>query len=186
MSARAVVYCGGARFRDLGLPGERRLRGRGVFHASFAAPARFLRGTAVVVGGGEAAVHQAVALSKTAGRVFLLSRGALSAHGLLLRRLAACRNVVRLSGARVTGLEGARRLEAVAGVDAGDLPWRMSVSALFVLVGMEPGALPGLSPDGPGCFFAGDARGQRYRQVAVSAGDGLRQGMRCLRYLGAA
>ena len=180
VAAQAVLYCGGARWRALGLPGEGRLRG--VYHAAFDEAPRFAGRTVAVVGGGEAAVHQAAALAARARRVYLLSRGPLKVHALLRARLAACRNVVPLQGWRVASLKGKRRLEAVDARGAG-APVRLPVDALFVLVGMLPAKLPGLRRGAPGIFVAGDARGERFRQVAVAAGDGVRQGMRCLSYL---
>lgn len=180
VSARALIYCGGAQFRELPLP--RRPR-QGLYHAAYETD-RCLRGLSVaVVGSGETAVHQAVALSPRAGRVYLISRGPLKAHDLLLRRLAACANVERLPGCRVVEALGGRSLKALRLRGPQGRSRTVKADALFALIGMQPRALPGLRRGGPGLFVAGDAAGEIYRQVAVASGQGVAQAMRCLAYL---
>lgn len=181
LAARSVVLATGARFKTLRAPGARRLLGRGVFHAAFdEAPA--WRGLDVaVVGGGEAAVHQAVALARSARTVALVARGELSAHRLLLSRLAAAKNVSVQRG-RVLRVEGRERVSAVVVRDGRGPARRLPVSAVFVLIGAGPS--PWARLDGrPGVFVAGDARGRLERQVAVAAGDGVAAAMRALRGL---
>lgn len=180
VAARALIYCGGARFRELPLP---RRPARGLYHAAYET-ARPLRGLLVaVVGSGETAVHQAVALSSRAGKVYLITRGPLKAHALLLGRLAACANVERLAGFRVLEALGGRGLKALLLRGPSGLR-TVKAEALFALIGMEPRPLAGLRRGAPGLFVAGDAAGERYRQVAVASGQGVREAMRCLTYLG--
>lgn len=181
LSARSVVLATGARFKTLRAPGAGRLRGRGVFHAAFDA-ANCWRGRAVaVIGGGEAAVHQAIALAASARRVILVARSPLSAHRLLLSRLAAAPNV-EVRRARVVRVEGRSRVSAIALRDERGERARLPVSAVFVLIGA--GASPWARLDGrPGVFVAGDARGDVERQVAVASGDGMAAAVRVLRWL---
>jgi thioredoxin reductase (NADPH) len=181
LSARAVVLAPGARFKKLGVPGERRLFGKGVHHAAFDEAPRW-RGRAVaVVGGGEAAVHQAVHLARWAKRVFVVARGPLRAHPLLLSRLAACPNVELLRG-RVARVEGESRVESLAVRGGGARLRRLPVSAVFVLVGAEASPWADRA-DAEGVFLAGDARGRVERQVTVAAGDGMAAAVRALRWL---
>lgn len=179
--ARAVLWCAGAPFRRLGVPGEARLRDRGVWHAAFDEASRFAGRTVAVVGGGEAAVHQALALSRRAEKVYLLSRSTrMKAHRLLLRRLAGRPNVDWLAGCAVERLAGRGRLEAVQ-----LRPERtLEVDALLVLVGKERPRIPTRWTRPPvGFFVAGDAAGGAFRQVAVAGGDGVRAAMECIAYL---
>ncbi len=184
LRSRTVVYCPGAEFKGLGISGEGRLRGRGLFHAAFDRPSRWRGRTVVVAGGGEAAVHQALALARQARRVYLVCRaGSIKAHRLLCRRLGETARIVLILGATICRLQGRRRLEAleIAGRD-GSL--RLAADALFVLVGKVPAALPfsaGRLP--PGFFVAGDASGDADRQVAVAAGSGIKAAMRCIDFL---
>jgi thioredoxin reductase (NADPH) len=179
--ARTVIYCPGADFQDLGIPGIARFWGRGLFHAALDDAPRWRGRTVAVVGGGEAAVHQALTLARHARRVYLLCRGdALKAHRLLLRRLRGAARIVTMRGTNVRRLHGQRRLEAldVAGRH-GQL--RLETDALFVLVGKKPVRLPFPTGRLPrGFFVAGDASGQTSRQVAVAAGAGMQAAVRCI------
>lgn len=180
LAARSVVLATGARFKTLRAPGAARLRGRGVYHAAFDAPAAWRGRDVAVIGGGEAAVHQAIALARTARRVILAARGTLSAHRLLLSRLAEQPNVEVRRG-RVIRIEGLARVAAVVLRDGRAGGERFPVSAVFVLIGAE--ASPWARLDGrPGVFVAGDARGRVERQVTVAAGDGMAAAVRALRW----
>lgn len=180
LSARSVVLATGARFKPLAVPGASRLRGRGVFHAAFDAAARWRGRDVAVVGGGEAAVHQAVQLAASARRVTVVARGPLKAHRLLLSRLAALPNAEVLRG-RVVRVEGRERVEALVLREGRDEAFRLPVSAVFVLIGAE--ASPWARLGGrPGVFVAGDASGRVERQVAVAAGDGMAAAVRALRW----
>jgi thioredoxin reductase (NADPH) len=181
LSSRSVVLATGAHFKTLRVPGAGRLRGRGVFHAAFDSPADW-RGRAVaVVGGGEAAAHQAVHLAGRARRVIVVARGPLRAHRLLLSRLAALPNVEIRRG-RVLRVEGRDRVSAIVLREDRGARVRLPVSAVFVLIGAE--ASPWARLDGiPGVIVAGDARGGIERQVAVAAGDGMAAAVRILRLM---
>jgi thioredoxin reductase (NADPH) len=180
LSTQSVVLATGARFKPLNAPGAQRLHGRGVFHAAFDAVDRWRGGTVAVIGGGEAAVHQAIALAASARRVILVARGPLSAHRLLLSRLAALPNV-EIRFARVVRVQGRSRVSALVLREGRAASERVRVSAVFVLIGA--GASPWARLGGrPGVFVAGDARGTVERQVAVAAGDGMAAAVRALRW----
>ncbi|MGH7091191.1 MAG: NAD(P)/FAD-dependent oxidoreductase [Stellaceae bacterium] len=76
LAARGVILATGARLKRLGVPGEERLFGKGVSHcASCDAP--LLKGkAAVVVGGGDSALQEALTLAEAAVRVVIVHRGA--------------------------------------------------------------------------------------------------------------
>jgi thioredoxin reductase (NADPH) len=182
--ARAVLYCPGAGFKDLGLRGEERFWGRGVLHAAFDRAADWRGLTVAVAGGGEAAAHQALALARHARRVFILCRGPeLNAHRLLLRRLRGEPRIFRIHGVRVCGLRGGRRLQALE-LSGRRGRLRLAVDALFVLVGKSPASLPFPARRlPPGFFVAGDATGESPRQVLVAAAEGMKAAMRCADFL---
>lgn len=177
LSARAVVLATGARFKDLDAPGAARLRGRGVAHAAFDEAGSWRGRDVAVIGGGEAAVHQAVHLAGTARSVVLVARGPLKAHRLLLARLAA-RDNIRVRRERVLRVEGRERVSGLV-LGGGE---RLKVSAVFVLIGAQASPWARFAAR-PGVFVAGDARGGLERQVAVAAGDGMAAAMRAQRWL---
>mgnify|MGYP001577668322 FL=1 len=64
LRCRAVLCCAGAEFKRLGLPREDEFWGRGIHHAAFEEAALFRNKAVAVVGSGEAALHQALLLSR--------------------------------------------------------------------------------------------------------------------------
>lgn len=176
LTARAAVVCCGADFRRLRVPGESL---RGVEHEADARGKR-LKGPAVVVGGGEAAAWQALALSRRGAAVTVLHRGPrLKAHRLLVERLGAAG--VALRRGTVERMLGRGKLEALRVVGPGGVREKLAAARAHVLIGRSRPALARRPP--AGVFVAGDARGDRFRQTAVAAGDGLRAAMRAIRRL---
>jgi len=200
--AASVIVATGGSFRRLGVDGEARLTGRGVSHcASCDAP--MLRGKQVaVIGGGDSAVQEALALAGTVSRVALLTRGdRLTAEAGFRARAEAASNIdirvnceIReiLGGDTVTGVRVADR-ESGAVDD-------LEADGVFVYIGLQPNTafLDGriaLDPAGripvdgmmrsdlPGLFAAGLARGGAVGRAAASAGDGTTAAIAADRYL---
>lgn len=189
--AAAVIVATGGEPRALAVPGAARLAGHGVSHcASCDGP--LYRGRPVgVVGGGDSALQEALALAAHAERVHLFHRGvSFSAQADYQRRvLAEPRIAVHLmtvveevlgeaqvSGARVRHT-GASAVEEIA------------LAGLFIYIGLEPRTgflrdLLALDEDGripvdaalrtvlPGLFAAGDVRRDAAGQAIAAAGDG--------------
>lgn len=184
--ARAVILCAGSEFKRLGLPEEKRLLGKGIFHGAFERASQFLNKKTAVVGGGDAALHQALLLSRYAQKVTLIHRRkSFKANPLLRRRLQADSCIRPLFRHMVAGAEGKRRLRGiwVSGLD-GKKKRFLRVSGLFVLIGKRPATAlkNGLKPS-QGCFTAGDLKMGSCRQVAIAAGDGVRAAMECEKFL---
>lgn len=185
LRSRAVLWCAGAGFRKLGVPGENRLLGKGVWNTCDEAPS--CAGLEVAVAGsGEAAVQQAEILGRKAARVYLISRTEkLKAHKLLLERFSRS-GAVHLPGFRISRLLGKNKLEEAELVSTSSprTVKKLKLDALFTLIGKEPAAVPaGWLRKPAGFYEAGDYAAGIYRQVAVAGGDGIRAAMRCIRYL---
>jgi thioredoxin reductase (NADPH) len=201
--ALAVIVATGARFKELGIPGEARLRGKGVSHcASCDAP--LLRGCVVaVVGGGDSAAQEALTLAEAAARVVVLCRGpALKAQAAYRERLLAhpkvelrCNMLVEaiIGEASVTGIVARDRNSGVAS--------RLDLSAVFVYVGLEPesavieGLLPfdaagGIPTDGAmrtglrGICAAGAVRSGWLGRAAISAAEGAMAAIAAYHFVG--
>jgi thioredoxin reductase (NADPH) len=200
--ARAVIIAAGSSPRSLGIAGEERLLGRGVSHcASCDGP--FFKGQEVgVVGGGDAALDEALVLAEHAARVAIFHRGAtLRAQQALIERAGG-----KISMVLNTIVEEILGEDAVAGVRLRDVTSgatrAQALKALFVQVGAEPttaflrGVLA-LDPMGhietdammrtsvAGIFAAGDIRKSSVAQLAAVAGDGATAAVAAFRYLAA-
>lgn len=185
LRCRAVLCCAGAEFKRLGIPGEDEFLGRDVHHSAFDEAPHFRNKVVAVVGAGEAALHQALLLSKFARRVYLISRGPnIKAHRLLKIRMTHHPNLVHTPNMTVEKIEGRLRLERI--VVRGAVSGRrrsLDVSGLFVLIGKQKTSFLNGNEKGPGYFAAGDASGDIFSQVVVAAGRGVKAAMECIRYL---
>ena len=189
--ARTVVLATGAHPRELGLPGERELRGRGVSYCA-TCDGMFYRGkTVVVVGGGNTAVSDVLYLSRLCEKVYLVHRrDALRASKVYLDPLQKAENVEFVWDSEVKQL---LRDQAVTGVrvrnkktgEERDIP----CAGVFVAVGYLPNtqlyrgqveldeagyvlADETTQTNLPGVFAEGDLRKKPLRQVVTAASDG--------------
>lgn len=184
---RALIVATGSLPRRLGVPGEARLDGEGVYYcATCDAPllATLERQRAVVVGGGDSAVHTALGVLPYAEKVTLVARGALRASPALLARLKDDCKVNFVTG-EIAAIQGDKSVTGVSLQDGAEL----DCDAVFVGVGNRPasgflnGALE-LDAEGfiktdqrlmtslPGVWAAGDARSTPLRQIVTAAADG--------------
>lgn len=202
LRAPAVIVAAGSSLRPLGIAGEERLRGHGVSHcASCDGP--FFKGQEVgVVGGGDAALDEALVLAEHAARVTIFHRGpTLRAQQALVERAGAN---ARIATALSTVVEEIMGDDAVSAVRLRDLASGStrshSLKAVFIYVGLEPNTafLRGtvaLDPAGhietdimmrssvAGIFAAGDIRKGSVAQLAAVAGDGATAAIAAVRYL---
>jgi thioredoxin reductase (NADPH) len=185
--SRAVLLAPGARLRELDVPGEQALHGKGVSHcANCDGP--LLRGRpAAVVGGGDAACQEALALAPYASVVYLLVRGAaLRARRSWQDRLRAEPKIQVHLQTQVLAIEGDEGVQVVLLQDGRRLP----VDGIFIYAGLVPNTqwlsgLAGLDADGrirtddalrcdlPGLFAAGIARAGHNGQADDARADGL-------------
>lgn len=178
--ADAVVVATGARLRELGVPGEERLRGRGVSHcASCDAP--LLGGKRVaVVGGGDSACQEALTLADSVGELVLLQRGSeLSAQAAYREPVQVHRKISIHYGVEVEEILGDDR---VAGVHT--TRGELEVDAVFVYVGLEPNdELLRAAGGRPGVFAAGIVRPGATGRAAAAAGEGAAAALAAHHYL---
>ena len=191
VSGRVVILATGAATRELGLPGEKELVGRGVSYCA-TCDGMFLRGkTVVVVGGGNSAAADAMVLSRVCEKVILVHRrDTLRATKVYHKPLMEAENVAFRWNSTVTELLQEGRLTGVKVKDT--ITGEETVvpcDGLFVSIGRAPaselvkGVLE-LDEAGyvkadestrtsiPGVFAVGDVRTKVLRQIITAAADG--------------
>jgi thioredoxin reductase (NADPH) len=200
--ARAVVIATGTTLKTLGIPGEERLRGKGVSHcASCDAP--LLRGRIVgVVGGGDSALQEALTLAQHVARVIILHRGtAFSAQAAYVQQVLENPKIEVRFGTIVDEAVGNGALTGVRTRNVGDgTTGSVELAGLFVYVGLAPattwlGDVLALDASGriqvdgelrtsrPGLFAAGTVRSGSAGRAASAAGDGAAVALSVDRYL---
>jgi thioredoxin reductase (NADPH) len=202
---RTVIVATGATARQLGLESERALHGRGVTYCATCDAAFYRDREAVVVGGGDSAMEEALYLTKFASKVTLVHRRAeFRASQIMVDRVKAHDRIEILTPFVV---------EEVLGVDSGKLTGVLlrnvetdetieyATDGLFVAIGHDPttklfvdwldhdenGYLVTLGKttdtNVPGVFAAGDVQDHIYRQAITAAGSGCAAALDAERFL---
>ena len=177
--AEAVILATGAFPRELGLPDEQALRGRGVAYCA-ACDGMLYRGKTVVVnGGGNTAVGDALYLAKLCKKVYLVHRRD------ELRASAVYRDALRENGVEIlwnSCITALRKEKRLTGVEVEDLRTgapRELVSDTALFAGQVELDLSGYivadettRTSVPGVFAVGDARTKAVRQIVTAVADG--------------
>lgn len=189
--APRVIIASGATLKKLGIPGEAELYGRGVSQCAFCDGALFAGQEVVVVGGGDAALQEALHLAEHCSRVTLAVRGnRLRARQSYVSRAADDSKFAFRWNTVVDAIEGSDGVEAVQLRDTqNDNVERLNCAGVFVFVGAEPvvGFLPdtvekdaaggiitneALRTSVPNIYAAGAVRAGYLGQVANALGEG--------------
>ena len=201
-AARAVVLATGSSLKELGVPGEARLRGKGVSHCATCDAPLLRSRPAVVVGGGDSGLQEALTLAAHASRVVILERGpALTGQMAYRERVAGDRRIEARCNAAVEEILGADRATAVRMRDMTDgTVSDLEAAGVFVYIGLAPNTalaqgVTGLDASGAvmtdaamrtgpaGLLAAGTVRSGSPGRAASCAGDGVTAAMAADRYL---
>ncbi len=189
--ARAVIIASGSERRKLGIPGEDKFTGKGVSYCATCDAAFFKEQPIAVVGGGDAAITEALHLARFASRVIVIHRRDQFRAGRILQEKAFAEPKMQfLWDTVVDEVEGKDLVKRIRlhQVKTGEKS-TLEVTGVFISIGLKPNTdyLKGiLSLDAaghiitdermetkiPGIFAAGDIRHDSARQAITAAGDG--------------
>jgi len=199
----AVVIAAGVQGKQLGLPNEKELRGRGVSYCAICDGPLFKGKEVAVVGGGDSALDEALYLAGICSRVHLIHRrdefrGAKVAQD----RVRSTGNIELALSHVVSAINGTGSLESVEVESRKDGSKRtLPVAGVFIYVGSTPNTTwcrdvvdldeggfvkcdRELRTNQPGVFVAGDVRATPLRQIATAVGDGALAAMMAHHFLG--
>lgn len=191
LETKTVILALGADHRQLGVPGETELRGKGVSYCATCDGAFFRGKDVAVVGGGDVALEDASFLSRFAKQVYLIHRrDEFRGTKTLVDEAASKENITFIYDTIVTKVDGNT---TVTGVETENKKTgetgELAVNGVFMAVGTKPNVegirgLPEADEKGyikagedcvtsiPGIFAAGDLRTKQLRQVITAAADG--------------
>lgn len=200
--AKSVIVAAGASPRLLGVPAERKLTGKGVSYCATCDAAFFRDRRVVVVGGGDTALDEALALASYASEVTVIHRrDQLRACPLLQERALASKKIKFILNSVVEDILGESRVEGVKlkNVATGETS-TLHVDGVFVAIGYTPntGVFKGqiqlddlgyvvvhneTKTSVDGVFAAGDDQDIRYKQAITAAGSGAKAALDVPKYL---
>lgn len=189
--AKAVIIASGSERRKLGIPGEEEFTGKGVSYCATCDAAFFRDRPVAVVGGGNAAITEALHLTKFASKVTVIHRrNQLRASSIMQEKAFSEPKIEFLWDTVAEEIEGENSVRRIKlrQVKTGKKS-SLDVAGVFISAGLKPNTdyLKGVLPldDGgyvvtndtleteiPGIFAAGDIRRNSARQAITAAGDG--------------
>jgi len=203
LKSRTIILATGARWRQLGVPGEAEYRNKGVAYCPHCDGPLFKGKRVAVIGGGNSGVEAAIDLAGIVGHVTLIEYGdALRADQVLQDKLRSLGNVDIITSAQTTEITGENG--KVNGLNYKDRNTgkmhHLTLAGVFVQIGLVPNTdwLKGsveLSQYGeiivndrnetsiPGVFAAGDATTVPYKQIIISMGEGAKAALSAFDYL---
>ncbi|MGZ4614164.1 MAG: thioredoxin-disulfide reductase [Actinomycetes bacterium] len=202
-SARAVIVATGSGYRELGLPNEKRLSGRGVSWCATCDGFFFRDKDIVVVGGGDTAVEEATFLTRFARSVTIVHRRDSLRASKIMQERAFSNDKIRFAwDSEVVDVVGEDKVEGVLirNVKTGE-ETTLAATGLFVAIGHDPrselfaGQLrrddegyllvdhPTTRTNVVGVFACGDVVDHVYRQAVTAAGTGCAAALDVERYL---
>jgi len=201
--ARTLILATGASAMWLGVPGEDRLRGRGVSACATCDGFFFRDRELVVVGGGDTAMEEATFLTRFASKVTIVHRrGEFRASKIMQERVLSNPKISVIWDSVVDEIvgDGAVRAVRLREVTTNEVR-ELVTDGVFMAIGHRPntelvrGQLeltetgyvlvqePTTKTHVPGVFAAGDVTDVIYRQAVTAAGQGCKAAMDAERFL---
>lgn len=189
LETKTVIFAAGANPRKLNIKGESEFTGRGVSYCAVCDGAFYKNKVVAVIGGGDTALQDAVLLSKTAEKVYLVHRrDEFRANKALQDTVKNTENIKTVLNAVPVEIVGDRKVSSIR-IKCNDDEEILDIDGVFVAVGTIPNSrlLQGIAglddknyviagEDGTtsadGIFAAGDVRTKQLRQVVTAVSDG--------------
>ena len=204
LKARSLILATGARWRNLGVPGEAEYRNKGVAYCPHCDGPLFKGKRIAVIGGGNSGVEAAIDLAGVVGHVSLIEFDSkLRADEVLQAKLRSMANVEIITNGQTTeilGAEGKVNGLRLKDRESGD-ERTIELEGVFVQIGLVPNT-EWLEESGleltkhgeiatdeegrtnlPGVFGAGDVTDVPYKQIVVAMGEGSKAGLSAFDYL---
>jgi thioredoxin reductase (NADPH) len=199
---KAVIVATGSSLKELGVPGETKLMGRGVSHCASCDGPLYNEKTVGVVGGGDSALQEALTLANYAASVLIFTQE--ESFDAQFSYVERALSQAKIEARHRTAIEAVLGDNVVSGARVRDLEsnesFQIDLAGLFVYVGMKPNTaflkdLVHLSDSGhvstdgwmrterEGLYAAGDIRQDSAAQAITSAGDGATAAIAAYRYI---
>ena len=200
--SKAVILATGGRSRTIGAPGEDKFKGMGISYCATCDGDFFQNKDIIVVGGGNSALEEAVALTKYASSVTVVHQfDHFQAFESAVREAKANPKIKFIMESEIQEFKGDKTLKSVTikNMRIGEMS-EMEIDGVFILIGYVPSTekVKGLvelnerneivtdenmKTNIDGVFAAGDSRAKRYRQITTAVSDGTIAALSAVEYL---
>ena len=201
--AKSVIIATGSRHRPLGIEREDEFVGEGISYCAVCDGAFYKGKTVAIIGGGNTALQEAVLLSETAKKVYVIQNLAFfTGEESLINNIKARANVEIILSHTVARLVGDSEIKGIVIKNELGAEREISVDGIFVAIGQIPENTPfaplvelderGYIVSGEDClpktaqngiFVAGDCRTKSVRQVTTATADGAVAALSACRYI---
>ncbi|MBU4312624.1 MAG: FAD-dependent oxidoreductase [Candidatus Omnitrophica bacterium] len=197
--AKAVIIASGKRSKELGVPGEKEYKNKGLTYCATCDGPLFSGKDAAVIGGGNSALDAALQLMKIARKVYIINIAQqLTGDPVEQDKLQKGANVRILNGSQATAVLGDKMVTGIK-IKREDKEEELAVQGIFVEIGLYPNS--GFAPDVekndrgeikvdpfnrtsvPCIFAAGDVTDVPEKQIIIAAGEGAKATLGAFRYL---
>ncbi|MCG8908492.1 MULTISPECIES: alkyl hydroperoxide reductase subunit F [Pseudomonas] len=203
LKAKSVILATGARWREMGVPGEKEYKAKGVCFCPHCDGPLFKGKRVAVIGGGNSGVEAAIDLAGIVSHVTLLEFDSkLRADAVLQRKLFSLPNVDVITSALTSEVKGdGQKVTGLVYKDRNSEEFKsIDLEGIFVQIGLLPNSewLKGtieLTSRGeiivdargetslPGIFAAGDVTTVPYKQIVIAVGEGAKASLSAFDHL---
>lgn len=202
LESKAIIVATGARWKELGVKGELKFKGKGVAYCPHCDGPLFKGKNVAVVGGGNSGVEAAIDLAGIVGHVTVLEFAPeLKADQVLVNRLKSLNNVDIQLNVQTSEIVGSEKVSHMQFIDRDTKEEkRLDVEGVFIQIGLVPNTdwvkdSLSLSKYGeieinshgetslPGVFAAGDVTTVPYKQIIIAMGEGSKAALGAFDYL---
>jgi len=197
--SRAVIVSSGKRSKELGVPGEKEFKNKGLTYCATCDGPLFAGKEVAVIGGGNSALDAVLQLIKIARHVHLINiTPSLGGDAVMREKVTQSKAVTIFNNSKVTSVFGNSFVEGIK-VMNGDREESLPVQGVFVEVGLIPNSDFVIGVDknklgeikvncynetnAAGIFAAGDVTDVPEKQIIIAAGEGAKAALCAFRYL---
>ncbi|PAE20129.1 alkyl hydroperoxide reductase subunit F, partial [Bacillus sp. 7504-2] len=202
LKSKTVILSTGARWRNVGVPGELEFKNKGVAYCPHCDGPLFEGKRVAVIGGGNSGIEAAIDLAGIVKHVTVIEFAPeLKADSVLQERLTSLANVTVIKNAQTTEITGTDKVNGISYKDREtEEIHHIELEGVFVQIGLVPNTewLDGIiernrlgeiivdkrgSTTVPGVFAAGDCTDSAYKQIIISMGSGATAALGAFDYL---
>jgi NADH-dependent peroxiredoxin subunit F len=196
---KSVIIASGKRSRELGVPGEKEFKNKGLTYCATCDAPIFAGKDVAVIGGGNSALDAAIQLIKIARKIYIINAaGQLTGDPVMRDIVLHSEKVTVFNSAHVSAVLGDKMVNAIK-IKKGDAEETLILQGVFVEIGLIPNSEFASDVERnrygeikvnsynetniPGIFAAGDVTDVPEKQIVIAAGEGSKAALSVFKYL---